>query len=256
MPADYSSLEPGRTELRDRLIASEREYLGLEFHDAPPEHPWHSHLGGTPYLLDGVSYPHDATGRPMTFVIQLNFAELPPLAGYPDAGLLQFFVGDDDTFGCEYGHAPDRFHVAYHPHIDTSWEPRTPLPPIDAYCSPFDDADTAARQITATLDRMPVSSRDRRFSGLVGESDFDTGELDDDNDHRIGGYPRFTQYDELREPDKDLLLLQLGEYAIDDGRWVSTVLSWGDGGVAHFSITAADLAARDFSRVQYYWEGG
>ncbi|MFI5720947.1 YwqG family protein [Nocardia sp. NPDC051750] len=255
MAVDYSLLDSRNAGLRDRLIASEREYVELEFTAEAPQHPWQSQLGGIPYLIDGDEYPRDPAGRSMTFLIQLNFADLPPLAGFPDEGLLQFFIGDDDMLGCRYGDGPDQFRVVYHPSIDTDWQPRSALPPIDPYCSPLGFDDPQPRAVVGRLDRMPVSSTDSRFATLVGEYDIDTRELnDDEKSHRLGGYPHLLQADDTWDPE-EMLLLQLAEAYIDVGGWAEDLLIWGDGGVAYFSITEADLAARDFSRVRYYWAG-
>ncbi len=65
---------------------------------------------------------------------------------------------------------------------------------------------------------------------------------------KLGGYPGTTQdYPIDAETGKDVLLLQIscGEH-----------ITWGDGGLANFFISAEDLARGDFSRVLYNWNCG
>jgi uncharacterized protein YwqG len=65
--------------------------------------------------------------------------------------------------------------------------------------------------------------------------------------HKVGGYAYFTQDDPRRTDDPMLLLFQLDSDERAD-------LMWGDMGVGHFFIRAADLEKRDFSRVLYDWD--
>lgn len=60
-----------------------------------------SYLGGHPYWPEGSQWPN-YRGEPMSFVCQINFAEVPPLPGYPTEGLLQWFVGSDDVAGMTF----------------------------------------------------------------------------------------------------------------------------------------------------------
>ena len=66
--------------------------------------------------------------------------------------------------------------------------------------------------------------------------------------HHVGGHPVFTQHD-CRVPgrydDYDRVLLRLTS---------DEVLRWGDSGEAVFLIRTADLIARDFSTVAFYWD--
>jgi uncharacterized protein YwqG len=63
--------------------------------------------------------------------------------------------------------------------------------------------------------------------------------------HRIGGYCAFTQEDPRDPADPKLSLLQLDS---------DEHICWGDSGIAHWFIREADLRARDFSSVEYYWD--
>lgn len=248
MPTDYSWLEPDRIALRDLLIASEREFINLDIADTAPRHPWQTQIGGQPYLVDATEFPRDSDGNPMAFLIQLNFSELPTLAGYPTEGLLQFFVASDETFGMGFGGEPGQFHLRFHPTITPDWHPSNPLPALigeedTPLCNPLDPLFA-----TGTLDRMPVLSCDDRFQAIRDELGSESTGFEDEGTNvlgsRVGGYPYFVQYDD-REKSRDLLLLQLDS---DGG-----AMEWGDSGCAQLFISEADLAARNFANVQYCW---
>jgi hypothetical protein len=60
-----------------------------------------SYLGGHPYWPEGSRWPN-YRGEPMSFVCQINFAEVPQLPAFPTEGLLQWFVGSDDVAGMTF----------------------------------------------------------------------------------------------------------------------------------------------------------
>jgi uncharacterized protein YwqG len=66
--------------------------------------------------------------------------------------------------------------------------------------------------------------------------------------HKLGGYAYFTQDDPRSAEDPMLLLFQLDSDQPMD-------LMWGDTGVGHFFIRAADLLKRDFTKVWFDWDG-
>ncbi|MEL7189688.1 MAG: DUF1963 domain-containing protein [Pseudomonadota bacterium] len=60
-------------------------------------------LGGPVALAKGQAWPVSKGGVPMEFLAQLDFAELPPLKGFPGEGVLQFFIPqDDDLWGADF----------------------------------------------------------------------------------------------------------------------------------------------------------
>lgn len=219
-------------------------------------------LGGGPWLADDEQWPADGTGRPLEFVAQINFARLPPLEGFPTAGVLRFFIGRDDIFGVNFD-APDRGDIAvlWHPGAIEGGrhEPALALTPDDG--SPFQDEKVrvAGKAFDATLaSDLPDSSSCEVEARLDGQSRRPgMSELEDElfeiaeerpYGHRIGGHPTFTQAD-FRQPGRfdefDVVLL-----ALTSDEWIM----WGDVGEAVFMVRAADLAARDFSRVAFYWD--
>lgn len=65
-----------------------------------------SFIGGHAYLPAGMSWP-EIDGRPAAFVGQFNFAEFPPVPGFPTSGLLQWFVSSADDLGGSAADAAD-----------------------------------------------------------------------------------------------------------------------------------------------------
>ena len=237
-----------------------------------------SKVGGLPYWDPGLPYPVDSQGNQMTLLAQLNFAQLGTEDPLPRAGVLQFFIGQDDAFGIDYDE-PDRqknFRVVYHPEPD----PALTLEQIQALELPTHvEADLCTpviREAAFTAEKTVgyMGPGDCRFDALfrevvqavtgedIGDKHeyqyFDGADRDYLYDqlsaagHRLLGYPFFTQYDP-REPDSpyDTLLFQLDSDMADDRK---DLVLWGDCGVGNFFINGEDLLRRDFSRVLYNWD--
>lgn len=237
-----------------------------------------SKVGGLPYWDPALPYPVDSQGNQMTLLAQLNFAQLGTEDPLPRAGMLQFFIGQDDVFGMDFDE-PDRqknFRVVYHPEPD----PALTLEQIQALdlpthveadcCTPvFQEAVFTAEKTVGYM-----GPEDGRFDALfrevvravtgedIGEQnayqylgDADCRCLNDqlnNTGHRLLGYPFFTQYDP-REPDSpyDTLLFQLDSDMAEDRK---DLVLWGDCGVGNFFINREDLLRRDFSRILYNWD--
>ena len=237
-----------------------------------------SKIGGLPYWDLDLPYPVDSQGNQMTLLAQLNFAQLGTGDPLPRAGMLQFFIGQDDAFGIDYDE-PDRqknFRVVYHPEPD----PALTLEQIQSLELPTHvEADLCTpviREAAFTAEKTVgyMGPGDCRFDALFREvvqavtgedigdrheyQYFDGADRDYLYDqlsaagHRLLGYPSFTQYDP-REPEGpyDTLLFQLDSDMADDR---SDLVLWGDCGVGNFFINGEDLLRRDFSRILYNWD--
>ena len=237
-----------------------------------------SKVGGLPYWDPALPYPVDSQGNQMTLLAQLNFAQLGTEDPLPRAGMLQFFIGQDDAFGIDYDE-PDRqknFRVVYHPEPD----PALTLEQIQSLELPTHvEADLCTpviREAAFTAEKTVgyMGPGDCRFDALFREvvqavtgedigdrheyQYFDGADRDYLYDqlsaagHRLLGYPSFTQYDP-REPEGpyDTLLFQLDSDMADDR---SDLVLWGDCGVGNFFINGEDLLRRDFSRILYNWD--
>ncbi|GGB73271.1 DUF1963 domain-containing protein [Deinococcus soli (ex Cha et al. 2016)] len=258
----HRTLEPYRAQIEATL----KPVMFLTLHDSQPG-PMGSMVGGTPYRRQGESWPAAPDGTPMTFLAQLNFAELPKLLGFPTSGLLQFFIGTNDLYGCDFMR-PGRANPAVY---EVRWIPQ---PVTDLFLLDDTTPDHAGEYsplpagrgmgITGELAEHPMSDRDRLFTQAIGIDFLDEGSSPDEDlskgewleerydeatlfGHQVGGHPTFTQEDPRLPDDPRVLLFQL------DSDWQRGVM-WGDSGIANFFIHPDDLARRDFSHVAYNWD--
>lgn len=233
---------------------------------APADDPCEAgaRIGGPAWLAAEETWPLDVAGAPLEFVAQVDFSRLPPLAGFPERGLARFFVGRDEFYGANFD-GPDRSaaRVLWHD-ASTEGGRLEPQPPLGAQdCSPFHN--DALRERGLALAAAPICDLPDAYSWepvarLEGAlrrngSEEITEQFEElaearEFGHRIGGHPVFTQSD-FREPgafaEFDTVLLGLSS---DDA------IMWGDVGEAVFLIRAADLAARDFSKIAFHWDCG
>ncbi len=213
--------------------------------------------------------PTDTHGEPMHLIAQINFAEIEPkLVGYPETGLLQFFVASNDLYGAQfvsegqsmtsYLEAPKDHAVIYH---ETVTHDRAALEsPTDATTGAEMLPVTGEAAIHFELVDDIATPDDYRYATItqpLGEpsdqvSDYAYKVLYDASPHKISGYANFTQWDPREYYDKSggwLLLFQMGS---DNNELVD--IMWGDVGIGNFFIRPDDLARLDFSRVWYSWD--
>lgn len=234
---------------------------------APPSTPWQSRFGGKAYWPKNTPWPTTPQGKPLYLLAQLNLDEMPALPGYPDSGMLQFFIANDDLMGLRFPSAgqdplaiatdPLGFRVVFHPQVITDeqqLDAQTPVADDDAYL-PLQ----GSYSLHFAADTALPAPTDHRFSGLIEGAD----NLPDDAHDllyetysaegcHLGGYATFTQDDPRygTEPGDWLLLFQMDTSYGEDG----VDIMWGDSGVGNFFIHKDDLARRDFSRVWYNWD--
>lgn len=220
---------------------------------------------GKPYFPAGKNYPTDKAEKPMLLLAQINFAEVPHLDNYPEAGILQFYIAsNDDLYGANYDDLTDQssFRVVFHSTTnETNLNADIPVfnPKSEDVYTPI----TAEHRLSFSLTKEYVPSTDWRFEKFFGKHYYDysseydndvlweqyeTGEIADPGGHKIGGYAYFTQWDpRSKESYSDyILLLQIdsqGDHIL-----------WGDVGVGNFFIREADLIRQDFSTVLYTWD--
>ena len=98
-------------------------YIEIQLIDQPIGKPWHSKVGGFPYLPKHAEYPVEDTGQPLQLLAQLNLSEMPPLPHLPTTGILQFYIDpEDELFGANFENLErrERFRVIYFPVVDTN----------------------------------------------------------------------------------------------------------------------------------------
>jgi len=243
----------------DEIKSTVKTFVKIEL-NGKPKNLWSSKVGSVPYLPLNYEYP--VKGKlPLLFLAQINFKEVPALEGFPDKGILQFYIGDDDLYGLNLkDHCKSNFRVLYFPDVI---EDKTKLINDFSFLkklrnSPLDEGFTAAMKFT--LDMEVVPPFDFRFEKLLPQlcvvmnddddlSDLYYEEVADSSGHKIGGYPMFTQEDPRGyKPLKGMgyeLLFQLD---------VDKHLMFGDSGVCNFFILPDDLKLLDFTRVLYNWD--
>lgn len=271
-------------ELGRRLPQLALPALILEADEAAPVTPGGTRVGGPVWLGDGTEWPTGKEGRPLEFVAQLDFAAMPPLPDYPEAGLLQLFVGRDDCFGADFDTPSESdFALLWYPDGAVGGR-MAPPPRLPSYGDPDDDGyssspftDTDVRTGGVALRANPASMMPSAYSypveALCAELGIDNravavapliDPLDDNrlyDHHHVGGHPAFVQSDyrmDIAYPpedqgkpspwrDYDRVLFQLTS---------RNGLQWGDVGEANVLIRRADLLARDFSRTCWYFDCG
>lgn len=239
--------------------------VDLEPAGPAPATPGGTRIGGPVWLAAGETWPADAEGKPMSFLAQVDFADLPPLPDYPSSGVLQFFIARDDYYGANF-EKPEagRFRVIWRETMGGAGQLHMGRPAgdrgIDDY-SPLYDA-TVARGIalkSKRTDQIPsVESwlAERDLETLLNDpakSDRIYAFVEKQNElaaqgHHVGGHPGFTQSDwRAAKPyqDVDRVLLNL---------WSDKHLMWGDSGQGQFMIRREDLLKRDFSKIFYQWD--
>ncbi|HAC65756.1 MAG TPA: DUF1963 domain-containing protein [Cyanothece sp. UBA12306] len=253
---------------RSQIEATIKPYIAIEpVLSKDKLTPWQSKFGGDPYFPKHLKYPKNPEGQPLYLLAQINFAEVPPLENFPSQGILQFYLdGQHDSYGFEFDDmmTQSHFRVLYFEEIETDQDKLITdfsfLPDVieEEILLPF----LGDFSLTFTKKYEPMSGYDYQIESLF-QNNIDNDQLDlcnllDDytelyegEEHKLGGYPFFTQDDprftlaEGIEP--YCLLLQM--VSDDDAD-----IWWGDAGVGNFFIQPSALAKRDFSRVIYYYD--
>lgn len=256
------TLPPELEPYREQLLATRTAFIRVEAQASGVTKLWESKVGGLPYLPKGAVWPTAPDGRNLFFLAQLNFAEMPRLAPFPEKGIVQFYIYDDDLYGMDFddGENPDTFRVLYHaeviqdesalqapPPMLRDYDDLLPHHPDESYPIVFE----LAEEVAAMTDYRFYQRFGAGFFQQFGEKEWDImdefGKAVRPQGHKVGGYAYFTQDDPRRPEDPMLLLFQLDSDQRMD-------LMWGDMGVGHFFIREKDLIARDFSRVLYDWD--
>ena len=246
---------------------------------------WDSKVGGLPYFPEGAQVPTNVAGKPLYLLAQINCGQIGELPDFPQKGMLQFFISDNDLYGCPLSvpSPQENWRVVYYPEIDKTTDPARAAELFgdgsDRELSPF----SGEYKMTFARADEGISINDYRFEEMFvegwnelnpGDEIDDIMDLDDEVyeflwdgagsdeeedeeegkkgcEHKIGGYPFFTQSDprEDEENDYDTLLFQLDT---DGANGVDVM--WGDLGIGNFFINREALKNLDFSDVLYNWD--
>lgn len=250
-------LEPFRSQLSNTQLPFVRFKPGK----AQNTTPWQSKIGGMPYLPKGTAWPVTPDGQPLYFLAQINFSEAPALSPFPEKGMLQFYINDDDLYGMDFddGEVQDTFRVLYFPEVlQNRGDLQPDLKIADGYeLLPHHPEHSHLLSFEVGQEIAPAC--DYRFAERMGSGFFEQfgdkewelldayNKIAQAQGHKFGGYAYFTQDDPRSAEDPMLLLLQIDSDELMD-------LMWGDMGVGHFFIREKDLIALDFSKVLYDWD--
>jgi uncharacterized protein YwqG len=265
-------LSPELEKYRDRIEATIKPYIEIQIQNNDSVNWWQSKFGGLPYLPKGFEYPKTADGKYLFLLAQINFSEVPSLDGFPDRGILQFYIADHDLYGLDFGNyanvdnpaVEQKFKIIYFPQPDLQVEnmitnydflPPPEYFPVNGCCG-----------LQFTKKYAPISPNDYQFTELLGSEIHELFmnheiwdeylEISQPVGHKIGGYPDFTQEDVRKYSSNseqkqklDILLLQMDT----DGNETVDIM-WGDTGVGNFFIDESALRELDFSKVLYNWD--
>lgn len=212
-----------------------------------------SGVGGHPHMANGTPWPTDGHGKPMLFLLQLNFADTKPLPGFPSKGLLALFVPSDPNLGGRFDGGRGEYAAVW---LEDPAAGAAQPPPegVGSVCStpgeircdhlelqPALPGDVHFEHALPSIAAMKTSVH-RGFKKKFAMSS------QANRCHRLGGYAMFTQEDPRKGDTADYIqLVQLDSYQ----PWG---LQFGDGGIAHFFIHPDDLAALRFDRMLYSWD--
>jgi uncharacterized protein YwqG len=272
-----------KTDQFDQLIEvikrlSKQDNYSIKILDEEPD-IFDSKFGGIPYWTTDKEYPENSEGEKLSLLAQINFDKCDVEEPLPKNGMLQFFIdGGDDLMGLNFDDQtlPDNFRVVYHEKIDYNITKES-LEKMDIFASLDEEYFPIDGELKISLNKNfdYITPNDFGFEKIFSEAykevygkeldkdsrsykvlnDEENDKLydkllsdDNKNNHKIFGYPFFTQEDP-RSNEKysnyDILLLQ-----IDSDKKIL----WGDSGVCNFFITKESLINRDFSKVLYNWD--
>jgi len=225
------------------------------------------HLGGNPWLPDGVGWPQWPNHGPLTYIAGIDCAGLP--AGdlgmpFPVDGTLLFFYFD--------GQLDDGEALVLPSEPDSAAGARVIFVPADVatkeQVSP--DGIEPYRRVDLTM----------RLHSTIGGTDhprivnvFDLADHGDDHPlnsedfeealyewwdgsgpgHQVGGYPNAVQGPveyEVAEGSDAAQWLLLAQIESDEG----VGMMWGDGGALYWLIRRDDLAAGRFDQTRFTWQ--
>lgn len=245
----------------EALYSYKKEVIQLNYCDEQPTR-YSSQLGGIPYLLKGENIPIDDVGEPLMLLLQINFDELKgkSIEGYPQQGMLQFFIKSDDTYGCDFDEERNhsKFKVIYHETVDYD-------PTRLQDCIHMSQEETPILKETkinlSVVEEEGLSSSDYQFldnlkllcSSLLPKDFINNDALMDQiydicggmaEYNKLGGQGYFAQEDP-RDSNMQILLQLVSD---------EEHMMWGDYGTCHFFIEKDDLIHKNFDHVIYDWD--
>lgn len=261
---------------KSKIVSTLTTCIEFEREEVAQILPWQSNLRICPYLPLAMQYPKSkSTGESLQFLGQINFAEMPRLADFPEQGILQFYLhmkewglGVDESLAA----VQDNHRVLYFPEVieDTDILHTAEALAVADALTDEDDQQLwvePCRLVNFKCAEQYMTFHDYRFAPLMFgceqvalSQDYDdlvvayteyekpyTEQFQREGGHRIGGYANYLHATDHRTEfgiEDYMLLMQLDT---DEG------LEWCDGGIAQWYIHPQDLKQRDFSKVVFLW---
>ena len=86
---------------RKQLISTVKPCAKMQTQVCRDASPWQSKFLGRPYFLKADDFPRTSQGEYLYLLAQINFAEVPLLEGFPQKGILQFYLSNTEMYGLD-----------------------------------------------------------------------------------------------------------------------------------------------------------
>ncbi len=208
---------------------------------------------GKPFFPKSKVYPIDSNGTPMLMAVQINFAEVPPLEGFPKEGILQLFMSSENWYLEEvvvFYHSKDELsepNIEDFTFIDQKLYEALPIWKVHrlGFEHTIDYGGSQDSQFNFCINgkeyweyleslSVEQAKQMEKYFSAIG--------------HKIGGYAEFTQHDPRDYNDNQKEDIQLLQIDIDDH------IMFGDSGVAHLFISPEHLKNQDLEKAYFYWD--
>lgn len=237
-----------------------------------------SKVMGLPYIPKGAEIPQTANGDKMMMIAQINCDDLQGLADFPQKGILQFFVlnDEDGLLGLDFDNqtVQDSFRVIYHEKIEEFYDENelkniyNPYNFEESYITNNNESYKMNFELTSEKERFEDMFYDI-FTTICKEKELKQTQEDwlyrkllnfmqysENYYSQCDGFAFFTQEDprEYNEEYKkfDTMLFQLNsEFDENTRNWKVCI---GDAGVINFFINREKLKNKDFSEILYNWD--
>jgi len=237
-----------------------------------------SKVMGLPYIPKGAEIPQTANGDKMMMIAQINCDDLQGLADFPQKGILQFFVlnDEDGLLGLDFDNqtVQDSFRVIYHEKIEEFYDENelkniyNPYNFEESYITNNNESYKMNFELTSEKERFENMFYDI-FTTICKEKELKQTQEDwlyrkllnfmqysENYYSQCDGFAFFTQEDprEYNEEYKefDTVLFQLNsEFDENTRNWKVCI---GDAGVINFFINREKLKNKDFSEILYNWD--
>ena len=238
-----------------------------------------SKIVGLPYLPKGAEFPKAPNGEEMLMIAQINCEDLKGLKDFPQKGILQFFVFDDDDamFGLNFDNptTQDTFRVIYYDEIKEFYDEKEleniykPHNYEESFLTNNNESYKIKFELRTEKERFEEAIYNV-FDKLCKEKNLEQHQEDwlyrkilniemeysEEPHSQCDGFAFFTQSDprEFEEKYKkyDTVLFQLdSEYDENTKKWKVCI---GDAGVLNFFINREKLKNKDFTEILYNWD--